>query len=161
MKHEGGLGRRSGIQADKGHGLKELERYMRPEFIGRLDDVIVFRPLSRANMENIVVLELKKITKRLVEHGLKIEITEEAKEFLVEKGTSSDFGARPLRRAIEQNVEDPLSEDILRGAFKDKDMIKITVKTPEVGDKHLFFEASSTRGKEDAKQLAKATSDAT
>src|SRR5678809_161569 len=60
--------------------MKELERYMRPEFIGRLDDVIVFRPLSRTNMENIVELELKKITKRLVEHGLKIEISAEAKE---------------------------------------------------------------------------------
>jgi ATP-dependent Clp protease ATP-binding subunit ClpC len=141
--------------------MKELERYMRPEFIGRLDDVIVFRPLSRANLEHIVELELKKVTKRLVEHGLKIEVSNEAKEFLIDKGTNADFGARPLRRAIEQNVEDPLSEDILRGAFKDKDMIKITVKTPEVGDKHLFFEASSTAGKEDAKQLAKATSDAT
>src|ERR671911_620693 len=99
------------------------------ECIRRLDDVIVFRPLSRANMENIVELELKKITKRLVEHGLKIEISAEAKEFLIDKGTNADFGARPLRRAIEQNVEDPLSEDILRGAFKGKDTIKISVKS--------------------------------
>src|SRR6202034_1800891 len=85
--------------------MKELERYMRPEFIGRLDDVIVFRPLSRQNMEAIVEFELKKVTKRLVDHGLKIELTAEAKEFLVEKGTNADFGARPLRRAIEQHVE--------------------------------------------------------
>src|SRR5213595_2020124 len=62
--------------------MKELERYMRPEFIGRLDDVIVFRPLSKENLESIVEYELKKVTKRLVEHGLKIEIAPEAKEFL-------------------------------------------------------------------------------
>src|SRR5215217_4286283 len=122
--------------------MKELERYMRPEFIGRLDDVIVSRPLSRANMENIVELELKKVTKRLVEHGLKIEISEEAKEFLVEKGTNADFGARPLRRAIEQFVEDPLSEEILRGAFKGKNLIRITAKQDEgATEKHLYFEA--------------------
>ena len=123
---------------------KEIERYFRPEFIGRLDDVIVFKALSKENLESIVELELKKVTRRLVDHGLKVEITEEAKAFLVEKGTSADFGARPLRRAIEQHVEDPLSEDILRGSYKNKDMIRISVKTEEDKTKHLFFEASAT-----------------
>jgi ATP-dependent Clp protease ATP-binding subunit ClpC len=140
--------------------MKELERYFRPEFIGRLDDVIVFRPLSRANMEQIVEYELRKVTKRLVEHGLKIDITNEAKEFLIEKGTNADFGARPLRRAIEQHVEDPLSEEILRGNFKGKDLIKITVKTEDDGNKHLYFEALTTEAKDD-RQLAKSASDAT
>src|ERR1700733_14569113 len=120
--------------------MKEIERHFRPEFIGRLDDVVVFRPLNRTNLETVVELELKKVTKRLVEHGLKIEITTEAKDFLVDKGTSPAFGARPLRRAIEQHVEDPLSEEILRGNFKGKDLIKITVKQEEGGDKHLYFE---------------------
>ena len=126
--------------------------------------MIVFRPLSRTNMEAIVEFELKKVTKRLVDHGLKIELTLEAKEFLVEKGTNADFGARPLRRAIEQHVEDPLSEDILRGSFKGKDMIRISVKTPEVegGAKHLFFEAVKLGDKSaEQPQLAQATSDAT
>jgi len=141
--------------------MKELERYMRPEFIGRLDDVIVFRPLSRVNLETIVEFELKKVTKRLVDHGLRIEITQEAKDFLIDKGTSADFGARPLRRAIEQHVEDPLSEDILRGSFKDKDLIKITVKSDDPLNKHLYFEASKTEGKSETPQLAQATSDAT
>jgi len=81
--------------------------------------------------------------------------------FLVEKGTNADFGARPLRRAIEQNVEDPLSEDILRGAFKGKDLIKITVKSEDEKNKHLFFEAVASGQGEEAKQLAKASSDAT
>jgi ATP-dependent Clp protease ATP-binding subunit ClpC len=141
--------------------MKELERYMRPEFIGRLDDVIVFRPLSRVNLETIVEFELKKVTKRLVDHGLRIELTQEAKDFLIDKGTSADFGARPLRRAIEQHVEDPLSEDILRGSFKDKDLIRITLKSEEGGNKHLYFEAVKSDSKTETPQLAQATSDAT
>ena len=147
--------------------MKELERYVRPEFIGRLDDVIVFRPLSRANLEHIVELELRKVTKRLTEHGLKIEISQEAKDFLIDKGTNADFGARPLRRAIEQNVEDPLSEEILRGNFKGKDLIKISVKDEGEGNKHLYFdaltaaEAGIPKEAGGEKQLAQAASDAT
>src|SRR3954469_24435069 len=146
--------------------MKEIERYFRPEFIGRLDDVIVFKPLTRQNLEIVVELELKKVTKRLVDHGLKIELSNEAKEFLIDKGTSTDFGARPLRRAIEQHVEDPLSEEILRGNFKGKDMIRITVRQEEGAEKHLYFESSTTKGEGTTtaggeKQLAQAGSDAT
>jgi len=142
--------------------VKEVERHFRPEFIGRLDDVVVFRPLNRGNLEIVVEIELKKVTKRLTERGLRIEITQEAKDFLIDKGTSADFGARPLRRAIEQNVEDPLSEEILRGSFKDKDLIKITLKQEESGDKHLYFESFKTEPKAEERQpLAQASSDAT
>jgi ATP-dependent Clp protease ATP-binding subunit ClpC len=126
--------------------MKELERYMRPEFVGRLDDVIVFRPLGRTQLEQIVEFELKKVTKRLTEHGLRVELTQEAKDFLIDKGTNADFGARPLRRAIEQHVEDPLSEEILRGAFKGKDLIKISVKAEDETNKHLYFESLKTSG---------------
>jgi ATP-dependent Clp protease ATP-binding subunit ClpC len=146
-------------QAIKETVMKEIERHFRPEFIGRLDDVIVFRSLNRSNLESIVEIELRKVTHRLTERGLRIELSAEAKDFLVEKGTSTDFGARPLRRAIEQYVEDPLSEDILKGAFKGKDLIRITVKAEDETNKHLYFEALKT---EEAKSdLAKATSDAT
>jgi ATP-dependent Clp protease ATP-binding subunit ClpC len=148
-------------QSIKDTVMKEVERYFRPEFIGRLDDVIVFRPLSRENLESIVELELKKVTKRLQDHGLKIELTQEAKEFLIEKGTNTDFGARPLRRALEQHVEDPLSEEILRGNFKGKDLIKISVKTEENNIKHLYFETTHSGDKKDEKQMAQAGSDAT
>jgi ATP-dependent Clp protease ATP-binding subunit ClpC len=143
--------------------MKELERYMRPEFIGRLDDVIVFRPLGRPQLEQIVEFELRKVTRRLTEHGLKVELTQEAKDFLIDKGTNADFGARPLRRAIEQNVEDPLSEEILRGAFKGKDLIRISVKTDDdaAATKHLYFEASKTGEKAEEKPVAQASSDAT
>ena len=135
--------------------MKEIERYFRPEFIGRLDDVIVFRALSGANLEAIVELELGKVTKRLAEHGLKLELLQEAKDFLVEKGTNTDFGARPLRRAIEHNVEDPLSEEILRGNFKGKNVVRISVKTEADNSKHLYFEASSTKD-ESKPELAQA-----
>jgi ATP-dependent Clp protease ATP-binding subunit ClpC len=142
--------------------MKELERYMRPEFIGRLDDVIVFRPLGRPQLEQIVEYELRKVTKRVTEHGLKVELNQEAKDFLIEKGTNADFGARPLRRALEQHVEDPLAEEILRGAFKGKDTIKISVKTEEDGNKHLYFEATKVGGeKSEEKPVAQASSDAT
>jgi ATP-dependent Clp protease ATP-binding subunit ClpC len=163
-----GLGPRSKDKQDEANYqqmkemlMKEIERYFRPEFIGRLDDVIVFRPLGRPHLELIVELELKKVTKRLVDHGLNVELTPEAKEFLIDKGTNTDFGARPLRRAIEQFVEDPLSEDILRGAFKGKDTIKISVKQEEGAEKHLYFDASSSGKKEEGRELAKSASDAT
>ena len=146
-------------QSIKDTVMKEVERHFRPEFIGRLDDVIVFRPLNRQHLEQIVEFELRKVTRRLVEHGLKIEIAQEAKDFLIEKGTNADFGARPLRRAIEQHVEDPLSEEILRGGFKGKDLIKITVKDEGENNKHLYFEAIKTQ--KEAPELAKAASDAT
>jgi ATP-dependent Clp protease ATP-binding subunit ClpC len=139
------LGEERNYQAIKETVMKEVERYFRPEFIGRLDDVIVFRPLNRSHMEKIVELELAKVTKRLGEHGLAVEVTAEAKEFLIEKGTNADFGARPLRRAIEHNVEDPLSEEILRGAFKGKDLVKISVKTEGDNAKHLYFDAVNTK----------------
>jgi ATP-dependent Clp protease ATP-binding subunit ClpC len=159
-------GRKTGTQEEQSYNkmkdtlMKEIERFFRPEFIGRLDDVIVFRPLNKTHLESIVELELRKVTRRLTEHGLKIELSQEAKEFLIEKGTNTDFGARPLRRAIEHHVEDPLSEEILRGNFKGKDLIKITVKQEEGGEKHLYFEALKT-GEGGDKQVAAASSDAT
>ena len=124
--------------------MKEIERYFRPEFIGRLDDVIVFRPLGEEQLKSIIELELMKVTARLVDRGLHLELSDEAKQFLIEKGTSADFGARPLRRAIEQFVEDPLSEDILRGNYDGKGKIDIT-RAKDDEDKpldHLNFHAS-------------------
>ncbi len=107
---------------------KEIERYFRPEFINRLDGMIVFRPLTRENLQTIVDYELNKVFKRLLEHGLHLELEDAAKEFLIDKGYNPEFGARPLRRAIERYIEDPLSEDLLRGKFKGKSLIRISVQ---------------------------------
>ena len=115
---------------------KEMERHFRPEFLNRLDSTIVFRALNRTDLETIVEYELNKVFKRLVEHNLHLELDNAAKEFLIDTGYNPEFGARPLRRAIERYIEDPLSEDMLRGKFKGKTVIRISVKD----DDHLRFE---------------------
>jgi ATP-dependent Clp protease ATP-binding subunit ClpC len=110
---------------------KEVERHFRPEFLNRLDDTIVFKALTREDLQTIVDYELAKVFKRLTEHGFKLELTEQAKEFLINKGYNPEFGARPLRRAIEHYIEDPLSEAMLRAEFKGKNLIKIDVQDEE------------------------------
>ena len=109
----------------------ELEHYFRPEFLNRVDEVVVFHKLNHADMGKIVDLEVGKVSKRLKDKGLSLEITPEVREFLLEKGTDEKFGARPLRRAIEQLMEDPLSENLLRGAFKGKSKLRTVLR--EVG----------------------------
>ena len=105
--------------------LREVEKVFRPEFINRLDDTIIFRPLSKDDLYSIIDIEIKKVTKRLIDQGINLETSQEARDFLIEKGYNPDFGARPLRRAIEQFVEDPLSESILRGEYKQMAAVKI------------------------------------
>jgi ATP-dependent Clp protease ATP-binding subunit ClpC len=111
----------------------EIEKVFRPEFIGRCNDVIVFRHLQNADLQQIVDLELDKITKRLHEKGLTLVLTDEAKQFLIKKGSNTDFGARPLRRAIETFIEDPLAEELLKGEFAGKDRVEVEVTT--IGEK--------------------------
>jgi ATP-dependent Clp protease ATP-binding subunit ClpC len=110
---------------------KEVEHHFRPEFLNRIDDTIVFRSLTREDLQTIVDYELAKVFKRLTEHGLKLELTDHAKEFLIDKGYNPEFGARPLRRAIEHYIEDPLSEAVLVGRFKGKNLIRIDVQDEE------------------------------
>ena len=148
---------------------KEVERHFRPEFLNRLDDIIVFKSLTREDLETIVEYELRKVYERLGEHSLELELTAEAKEFLIDKGYSPDFGARPLRRAIEHHIEDPISEDILRGSYADNAKIVVSVKEGpregdpdgEPGDTHLYFEGVGQRpvrtqepAKESAEEVA-------
>jgi ATP-dependent Clp protease ATP-binding subunit ClpC len=119
----------------------EMEKTFRPEFLGRLDDVIVFRSLTKDDLKRIIDIELGKVRKRLKDKNLALELTDEAKDFVIEKGSSLEFGARPLRRAIENMLEDPLAEDLLRGTFAGKTLI--SVRVGEVaGEKKLVFEAS-------------------
>jgi ATP-dependent Clp protease ATP-binding subunit ClpC len=123
----------------------EIEKVFRPEFINRVNDIIVFRHLTGNDLKEVVDLELSKIRKRLGEKGLVIELTDEAKEFLIKKGSNTDYGARPLRRAIESFIEDPLAEELLKGEFNGKDTIRVTVK--KVADKkQLNFEGLNLKG---------------
>jgi len=130
--------------AMKSRVMDEIEKVFRPEFINRVNDVIVFRHLTKDNLKEVVDLELSKVRSRLADKGLAIELSGDAKEFLIKKGANTDYGARPLRRAIESFIEDPLAEELLKGEFAGKDMIKVEVK--KVGDKkQLTFEGLKTK----------------
>ncbi len=118
-----------------------MEGTFRPEFLNRVDDIIVFRSLNKKDMGEIIGIELTKVSKRLKEKGLALVLTDEAKELLIEKGYSPEFGARPLRRAIEHLLEDPLSEELLKGAFADKNTITVRVAEAD-GEKKLTFDAT-------------------
>ncbi|MDD5070106.1 MAG: ATP-dependent Clp protease ATP-binding subunit, partial [Candidatus Omnitrophica bacterium] len=112
--------------------LDEVKKSFKPEFLNRLDEVIVFRPLSREALENIVSVEIKDFNKRIIDQGFEVELEESAKQFLIEKGFDPVFGARPLKRIIQRFMEDPLAEDIIRGIFaeriKQEKKVKLIVK---------------------------------
>lgn len=116
--------------------MDAVDRTFKPEFINRLDDIVVFEPLSRDDLREIIDIELEDVVTRLEDLGLEFELTEDAKEFLLEEGWSEVYGARPLKRAIEKYVENTLSEDILRSKFKGAQRVRAVV-----GDNKLEFEA--------------------
>ncbi len=118
-----------------------MEGTFRPEFLNRVDDIIVFRSLDREDMKSIICIELAKVEKRLKDKSLALALTDEAKELLIEKGFNPEFGARPLRRAIEHLLEDPLAEELLKGTFNGKDTITVRVHEVE-GEKKLFFDVT-------------------
>ena len=124
--------------------MERIEKVFRPEFLNRVDDVIVFRHLTIEDLKDVIEMELGKVRERLSERGLELELTDAAKAHLVDKGSNTEFGARPLRRAIENFVEDPLSEELLKGEFQGKDTITVDVKELG-GKKQLVFEGSVTK----------------
>ena len=135
-----GAGEDESFEGMKRRVMDEIEKVFRPEFLNRLDDVIIFRHLTKEDLKSVVDLELSKIRLRLSERGYQLELTDEAKEFLIRKGTNLDFGARPLRRALESFVEDPLAEEMLQGSFQGKNKVVVeTVKNDEGKVKHLKF----------------------
>ncbi|MBI1899545.1 MAG: ATP-dependent Clp protease ATP-binding subunit [Planctomycetia bacterium] len=133
-------------EAMKDRVKDEIEKVFRPEFLNRLDDLIVFRHLTLENLKSIIDIELSKVRNRLEDRGMKLEMTDAAKELLIKHGSDVDFGARPLRRAIEQRIEDPLAEELLKGEFQGKDTITIDVK--KVGEKKQFVFLGSVRPQE-------------
>ena len=125
--------------------MHELQRQFKPEFLGRLDEVVVFRKLTRVELMEIVDIELSKVYDRLKERGKRLELSDEARGFIIDKGEVDDgldYGARPLRRSVERFIEDPMSEELLRGTFDGQNVIKVSVK--EVGDqKQLIFDGAT------------------
>ncbi len=105
--------------------LEEAKRVFKPEFLNRISDIIFFRPLNKEDLVKIVDIELEKFSKRLVERKITMEFSPEAKALLIEKGYDEKMGARPLRRAVEHYLEDPLAEAILRGEIKDGEAVLV------------------------------------
>ena len=124
--------------------MHELQKQFKPEFLGRLDEVVVFRKLTRVELMQIVDIELRKVFERLRERGKKMILSDEARGFIIDKGEAGDgldYGARPLRRSVEKYIEDPLSEELLRGTFDGLNTIHVKIR--EVGDqKQLDFEGA-------------------
>ncbi len=112
--------------------LDELKKVFRPEFLNRIDSVMVFHSLTRNDIRKIVDLMLAMVIRQLAEKGMKLQITEAAKDFLGEKGYDEAFGARPLRRVIQDMVEDKLSDSLLRGQFRSGDTVIVDVEDGEI-----------------------------
>jgi ATP-dependent Clp protease ATP-binding subunit ClpB len=111
--------------------MGELRRAFRPEFLNRLDEIVMFHRLDRAEVRSIVDVQLRKFTERLKRRDMTLQISDEAKDFLGNVGFDPTFGARPLKRAIQQHLENPLAQSILGGSFQAGDVI--TVELAEGG----------------------------
>ena len=121
--------------------LEQMGKVFRPEFLNRLDDIIVFRKLEHRDLKKIVEMELTKVGKRLKEKDLTLVVTEEAQDFIIARGSSTEYGARPLRRSVEQYLEDAMSESLLRGEFAGKDVVTVKVGERD-GETKLVFETT-------------------
>jgi ATP-dependent Clp protease ATP-binding subunit ClpC len=115
--------------------LEQVKKTFKPEFLNRVDDIIVFHPLTKDDLFNIIDIEVGEVKKRMSEQNIAIELTKEAKQFLIEKGFDPVFGARPLKRTIQRFLEDPLAEEMISGKFKKGAKVKIKAKVD-----HLEFE---------------------
>jgi ATP-dependent Clp protease ATP-binding subunit ClpC len=144
----GGLGFGEGGAADAYEGfreqmLEEARKVFKPELLNRFDDIVVFRQLNKKDASKILKVEMTKVKGRLKERGRAIKLSREAATFLVNKGFSETMGARPLRRAIEKYIEDPMADAILRGELPEKVAIEVTVENDVV----VFNQGSKTASK--------------
>lgn len=119
-------------EAMKDKVMEELKRTFRPEFLNRIDEIIVFHALTREHISQIIDIMLLDLGQQLKEKGLEFEITEAAKQLVANSGFDIDFGARPLRRAIQRMIENPLAELILQGRYKDGDTVRVDVQDQEL-----------------------------
>ncbi len=126
--------------------MDEIEKTFRPEFLNRLDEILFFEKLTKEDLREVIEIELKGVSERLLMKGLRFDLSEEAKLFLIDEGYSEVFGARPLKRAIEKYIENPLSEGVLRGDFKNADVI-----VAELDEDHLVFKGVENVETEDSR----------
>ncbi len=157
IKTSGGFGFGDNTVQDKYKAMKStiedaLKRVFNPEFLNRVDDTIVFHPLDKSHIMKIIDIATKDLFKRMSSMNITIELNKAAKEFLADKGFDPAFGARPLRRALQKYVEDPVSEEILKGKFGDGSKIK--VKFNKKSEELKFVDANKNR-KKDKKEETK------
>ena len=126
--------------------LEESKKQFKPEFLNRLDDMVVFRMLEKSHLGRIVHLEVSKLDKRLAEKDIVLNLDDSATDFLIKEGYDPAFGARPMRRAVERFLEDPLAEDLLRGTVKEGSRVDVC---HEKGAKELSFEPEGSKAEPD------------
>ena len=113
--------------------MEEVRRIFKPEFLNRIDEIMVFHPLQKPEIKKIVNILLKNLEKRCIEQlGIQLKITESVKEYLAESGFDSKYGARPLRRAIQNKLEDPMANEILEGKIRNGDLVKVQLHQKEI-----------------------------
>jgi ATP-dependent Clp protease ATP-binding subunit ClpC len=137
LKAEGGLGFRpdtneSRYEAAKSRILDAVKHIFRPEFLNRVDEIIVFHPLSQEDLQKIVGVMIRRLSERLAEQGLTLEVTDAARALIAKEGYDPQFGARPLRRAIQRLVEDPLAEEILAGRIERTGHVRVDAQDGKV-----------------------------
>jgi ATP-dependent Clp protease ATP-binding subunit ClpC len=128
----------------KASAMNEMKRMFRPEFINRVDEIVVFHSLDREQVRSILEIELAEVQTRLSEKEIVLEVTKKAKEHLIDIGFDVKFGARPLRRTIQREIEDPLAMDILKARFGAGSHVVVTVRSGKIG-----FRAKSVPAKKE------------
>jgi ATP-dependent Clp protease ATP-binding subunit ClpB len=111
---------------------EQMREFFRPEFLNRIDEVVEFKPLTKDQLAEIVDLQLERLRARLAERGIELELTDEAKAALAEAGWDPTYGARPLKRAIQRLVENPLALRLLEGEFSDGDTVRVDAQNGEL-----------------------------
>jgi ATP-dependent Clp protease ATP-binding subunit ClpC len=122
--------------------MEEAKKTFRPEFLNRLDDIVVFRSLTKPDLIQILDLEISKVMQRLKARNIVLQLDEKAKDFLVARGYDPQYGARPMRRAVERFLEDPLAEEILKGAFHEGEPISVSMEN----DRLVFTQQAAAEG---------------
>jgi ATP-dependent Clp protease ATP-binding subunit ClpC len=112
--------------------MDEMKKAFRPEFLNRIDDIIVFAHLTKTEIREIVDIMLKDLVKRIKDQELALEVSDEVKDYLADKGYSQTYGARPLRRVIQKKIEDPIAEEILTGMYTNGDTIKLKLENDKI-----------------------------
>jgi ATP-dependent Clp protease ATP-binding subunit ClpC len=135
---------------------EEVKKAFNPEFLNRLDDIVVFRPLERKDMTQIVDLLIGELESRLTARDIKVQVTDPVRELIIEKGLDPQLGARPLRRSIQKLLEDPLADEILRGRIADNSVLKVGREGDELTFSSSPSEAREAREAKEAKEQKEA-----